>query len=196
MPGEIYYLDVAHKGLRAFRRISGRDRYVVEQKAASQLATWNTKWEKIQSRSTLLHNKEQKRDEATRRTAEAQEATRAIEDTLVSNLESSSAIDWESLKDQSKFPQRKPDPPTRKKISPSPSLSETQYQPIYSFLVTTADYGPDAYQFAKDKPLTLLNSSNLLHLLEKHGHRVKIDLKEAKLMLKASEHRSAPSLFC
>lgn len=47
-------------------------------------------------------------------------------------------------------------------------------------LVTTSDYGPDAYSFARDKPLTLLNGSNLLHLLGKHGHRAKIDLKEAK----------------
>ncbi len=49
-------------------------------------------------------------------------------------------------------------------------------------LVTTADYGPDAYEFAKGKPLTLLNGSNLLSLLEKHGHKAKIDLKEAKLI--------------
>lgn len=50
-------------------------------------------------------------------------------------------------------------------------------------LVSTADYGPDAYEFAKGKPITLLNGSNLLHLLEKHGHHAKIDLKEAKLLL-------------
>lgn len=50
-------------------------------------------------------------------------------------------------------------------------------------LVTTADYGSDAYEFAKGKPLTLLNGSNLLHLLEKHGHHAKIDLKEAKRIL-------------
>jgi len=60
-------------------------------------------------------------------------------------------------------------------------------------LVTTADYGPDAYEFVKDKPLTLLNGSNLLHLLEKHGHRAKIDLREAKLTLKANGYKpSAP----
>ena len=47
-------------------------------------------------------------------------------------------------------------------------------------LVTTAEYGPDSYEFAKGKPLTLLNGNNLLHLLEKHGHKAKIDLKEAK----------------
>ena len=54
-------------------------------------------------------------------------------------------------------------------------------------LVSTADYGPDAYNFAKDKPLTLLNGSNLLHMLEKHGHKAKIDLKEAKKELKEKE---------
>ena len=54
---------------------------------------------------------------------------------------------------------------------------------IKGILVTTADYGPDAYEFAKDKPLTLLNGNNLLHILEKHGHKAKIDIREAKKIL-------------
>ena len=51
-------------------------------------------------------------------------------------------------------------------------------------LVTTSDYGSDSYNFAKDKPLTLLNGANLLHLLEKHGHKARIDIKQAKKILK------------
>lgn len=51
---------------------------------------------------------------------------------------------------------------------------------IKGVLVTTADYGPDSYEFARGKPLTLLNGSNLLHLLEKHGHKCRIDLVEAR----------------
>lgn len=51
-------------------------------------------------------------------------------------------------------------------------------------LVTTSNYGPDAYSFAKDKPLTLLNGSNLLHLLEKHGHKARININEAKKLMK------------
>lgn len=51
-------------------------------------------------------------------------------------------------------------------------------------LVTTADYGPDSYEFAKGKPLTLMNGSNLLYLLEKHGHNARIDIKEAKKILR------------
>ena len=47
-------------------------------------------------------------------------------------------------------------------------------------LVTTSDYGSDAYNFASGKPLSLLNGSNLLYLLEKHGHIFKIDIDEAK----------------
>ena len=47
-------------------------------------------------------------------------------------------------------------------------------------LVTTSGYGPDAYQFAKGKPLTLLDGANLLHLLARHGYRARIDINEAK----------------
>lgn len=50
-------------------------------------------------------------------------------------------------------------------------------------LVTTSGYGNDAYDFAKDKPITLLDGGNLLSLLEKHGHHARINIKEAKEML-------------
>ncbi|WP_221843796.1 restriction endonuclease [Brevibacillus agri] len=56
-------------------------------------------------------------------------------------------------------------------------------------LVSTADYGPDAYEFAKGKPITLLNGSNLLYLLEKHGQHARIDLKEAKKILAENDSK-------
>jgi Restriction endonuclease len=52
-------------------------------------------------------------------------------------------------------------------------------------LVSTSNYGNDAYEFAKDKPITLMNGANLLYLLEKHGHKARIDIKEAKKQLYA-----------
>jgi len=51
-------------------------------------------------------------------------------------------------------------------------------------LVTTSDYGKDSYEFAKNKPITLLNGSNLLALLEKHGHKARINIAEAKKIMK------------
>jgi len=50
-------------------------------------------------------------------------------------------------------------------------------------LITTANYGSDAHEFAQGKPLVLLSGNHLLHLLEKHGHKARIDLKEAKQVL-------------
>jgi restriction system protein len=56
-------------------------------------------------------------------------------------------------------------------------------------LVTTATYGSDAYDFAKDKPLTLLGGGELLSLLAAHGHPAKIDLQEARaLNLQREQH--------
>ena len=55
---------------------------------------------------------------------------------------------------------------------------------IKGILVTTSYYGNDAYEFAKGKPLTLLNGGNLLSLLEQHGHKARIDIAEAKKVLK------------
>ena len=49
-------------------------------------------------------------------------------------------------------------------------------------LVTTSDYGADSVSFAKDKPLTLINGAQLLSLLEKHGQRARIDLREARAL--------------
>lgn len=50
-------------------------------------------------------------------------------------------------------------------------------------LVTTSVFGNDAYEFIKGKPLTLVDGSGLLYLLEKHGHKARIDLREAKQIL-------------
>ena len=55
---------------------------------------------------------------------------------------------------------------------------------IKGILVTTSDFGPDSYKFASGKPLTLINGANLLYLLEKYGYSAKIDIAEAKSLLK------------
>jgi restriction system protein len=57
---------------------------------------------------------------------------------------------------------------------------------IKGILVTTSTYGPDAYSFAQDKPITLINGGNLLSLLERHGTKARIDMKEAKELHRAA----------
>jgi restriction system protein len=41
-------------------------------------------------------------------------------------------------------------------------------------LVTTSDYGPDAFDFAKDKPIELIDGGGLLYLLEQVGIKARI----------------------
>lgn len=47
-------------------------------------------------------------------------------------------------------------------------------------LVTTSTYGADAYEFANNEPVTLLNGAELLGLLKKHGYNFRINLEEAR----------------
>ena len=51
-------------------------------------------------------------------------------------------------------------------------------------LVSTSNYGQDAYAFIQGKPLTLINGSELLGLLENHGYKYRINLDEARKFLK------------
>jgi restriction system protein len=46
---------------------------------------------------------------------------------------------------------------------------------VKGILVTTGHYGNDSREFAKDKPITLIDGSNLVYLFQEHGHKVRID---------------------
>ena len=54
-------------------------------------------------------------------------------------------------------------------------------------LITTSSFGPDSYEFAKGKPISLVDGQNLLVMLQKHGRNYRIDLLEARKQLGESE---------
>ncbi len=60
-------------------------------------------------------------------------------------------------------------------------------------LVTTSTYGADAYAFANNEPVTLLNGAELLGLLKKHGYSFRINLQEARQLNFANPHREPGS---
>ena len=47
-------------------------------------------------------------------------------------------------------------------------------------LVTTSKFGPNSYEFAQGKPITLIDGPNLLAMLLRHGYKFCIDLEAAK----------------
>ncbi|MCL1804292.1 MAG: restriction endonuclease [Eubacteriaceae bacterium] len=47
---------------------------------------------------------------------------------------------------------------------------------VKGILVTTSHYGNDSREFVKDKPISLIDGSNLLHMLSEYGYSFTIDL--------------------
>lgn len=127
MSSASYWIDVRHEGLHAYRRITGRDKYVVEAKAAAQRAVWDEKWAKIQQREQVLYTKEQKKDAAAQQTEEARDALTEIENLLISGVEAQGTFEWEQLKDHSRFPQAAPVRPVNLDYPVEPLKQESKY---------------------------------------------------------------------
>jgi restriction system protein len=51
---------------------------------------------------------------------------------------------------------------------------------VKGILVTTSYYGKDSREFAKDKPLTLLDGANLIQMFKDYGYNVRIELKKSE----------------
>ncbi len=49
---------------------------------------------------------------------------------------------------------------------------------VKGIIVTTSYYGNDSREFVKDKPITLIDGSNLVHLFNDLGHNVRIQIKK------------------
>ncbi|MFZ0630585.1 MAG: restriction endonuclease [Acidobacteriaceae bacterium] len=122
-----YSLDVHHDGLHTYRRITGRDRAVVQAKATAQMAAWNEKWTKIQQKNRVVRSKEEKKAYATVMTQVAVDAINGIENTLQHSLERSAVFDWEQLKDTSGFLKPKPSAPARPSYPTAPANTDTKY---------------------------------------------------------------------
>jgi len=129
MPSNLYWIDVRHEGLHAYRRVSGRDEYVVKQKADALVAAWNEKWSKIQERKSAIQSKEENKEEAARKTQEAFALLDNIKNTLAYALSRNALLDWESLKDRSSFPSPKPGAPPQQNHPLEPSAFAPKYQP-------------------------------------------------------------------
>ncbi len=48
---------------------------------------------------------------------------------------------------------------------------------VKGLLVTTSYYGNDSREFVKDKPITLIDGSNLVHMFQQYGYNFKIELQ-------------------
>ena len=129
-----YYIDVRHAGLNKFRRVTGRDSYTVQEKAAAQAAQWNAIWEKQQRRENLVKDKTQKRELAIQRTKELQQVLSDLEQVLLVATQASHKLDWHDLFDKVDLDREKPRVPTIKATPAEPQPNDHAYEPKYGFL--------------------------------------------------------------
>ena len=114
----MYQIELSHPGLHKHRIIRGRDRYVVEQKAAAQQAAWAEQWERkqeIEARRQALSDGKQ---EAEDRTLEAADILRSLEGILSHTLKVNDAIVWDSLRNLKSFSEPTPKAPDRATFEP------------------------------------------------------------------------------
>ena len=106
----MYEIEIRHRGLNKYRHIKGSDKYIVEQKAHMQQLAWNEMWEKkllAEGKRVEKEEKNRSREEnkelALSRTAEAQNEISEIKNILNHTLRVNDAINWEKLLDRSAF---------------------------------------------------------------------------------------------
>jgi len=134
-----YWIEVRHEGLHKYRRITGNDRYVVQQKARAQEALWEEQWAKRlaalakeEARESAAAARAELKALAEEKTSDAEAVFAEIDRTLAHTLEVNDRIDWEQLKDFSGFPEPEPVPP---KPQPRPQEPQpTDFPPAIGFL--------------------------------------------------------------
>jgi restriction system protein len=130
----MWEIELRHDGLNKYRLVRGTDKYVVEQKAATQRAAWDEMWRKRVEKEDRALNKQSMLEDAQSKTKEAIEAIDEIESILQHTLKIDDTIKWETLKDRSTFSKRRPQPAKPEEIPQAPRKTAPQYQPELGFL--------------------------------------------------------------
>lgn len=137
----MFRVEVRHRGLNKYRLITGADWYVVNQKAVAQTAVWEEMWARRQATESArqarvfkAQAKEEKKALAAERTAEAKESISEVQALLVDGINRSTALDWEAMKDSSRFSVRMPVQPTRSEVGREPKPTDRTYKPNLGLL--------------------------------------------------------------
>jgi len=129
----MYHVDAKHDGLGKFRRLSGADRYVLEQRARVLTEAWDERWRRRamldQHSDELLRHLpdfEAKKAHAARLANEAQRTVASLRNILLKGLEAA-PFRMETLYDYRIFPERRPVLPIDQDAPPEPDRSDPSF---------------------------------------------------------------------
>ena len=138
MAGFKYVVNISHEGLGKSRVISGSDPTIVNQKAQNQQWEWDEQWRKVQAKQAAIATKEARKQTAAQRTREAQQEFQNLQQILQATLYVNDVVDWETLKDRTKFSEAKPQKPAAIPLTREPLSTDTEFKArlnIFDYLV-------------------------------------------------------------
>ena len=142
---QVWEVTIQHQELNKSRQVRGTNHYLVEQKAALQLAVWNNGWKKRQSaerrrqeQELSVRNKADSLALAVRKNEDAERVLHKLANLLPLSLASASHREthslWQHLLDQSEFTLPRPAEPKPQPLPEAPQENDVRYQPTLSFL--------------------------------------------------------------
>lgn len=138
----MWHQTIAHTGLNKSRTIKADSRGELNYKCELQYAQWNEQWQRkleIENRRKIVEQKRQEKAKIARnneiaieyaknQTIEAEENQRDIENILIDSIEVK-IIDFEDLKDKSKFNVKAPQKPNYINSTREPERTDLKYNP-------------------------------------------------------------------
>ncbi|MFH1288869.1 MAG: restriction endonuclease, partial [bacterium] len=132
----VWQIELKHDGLKKYRIIRGRDKYVVEQKAAALKASWEEVWEKKIAREAAVKEKEDNKQLALERTQEAERKIDEVKNILQHTININDAVNWDSLLDKFEYPKSPPEQPRALLIPIEPIKSDRKFRPKVNFFIS------------------------------------------------------------
>jgi len=130
----MYHIHIKHDGLKKYRRLSGTDEHVLEQRARIQSESWNVRWRRweILDRHTnellrQLPDFEAQKAYAAKLSAEAQIRIASLENILQEGLQAAPFV-AEMLYDSRIFPEPRPVAPVEQQMPLEPVRSDSRFE--------------------------------------------------------------------
>lgn len=98
-----YRLEIRHNGLHEYRLLRAPDQYLLKNKAEIQLAAWDEKWRRIQSKDAAFQALFQSKERAVALSTDAALAIEEAKNILAAAVKTKTRIHWAKLEDTSRF---------------------------------------------------------------------------------------------
>jgi restriction system protein len=104
-----YIAEVTHAGLNDYKVFTSTDEDILENKINSHIVKLEEKWGKLVEKQNIVKQQIASQNAADEKTQAARKALEDIDNILIHTLSIDDSIDWEKLKDKTKFNEPNPE---------------------------------------------------------------------------------------